>query len=168
MTDLDKKVSSEAVTPRYDQAWSISGLFGSLRYRKHNYTIYNKGDTIGHSKKPDIEETIAEYWTPSWIAHRLWRLRYLKSLSGWTLCFQTYNVIPEDSLAFVYIEENNVKELQELFSRKEASPFDCDPEGTTLLLVRRTLKPPGNTNTHGAENTHSLPFHIEAWIRVDF
>ena len=145
VTELDENASSEAVTPHYNQAWSICGLFGVLRYSKHNYAIYNKGEMIEHSRKQDIEERIGEYWTPSWIAHRLWRLRYSKSLSGWTLCFRTYNVIPKDSLAFVYIEENNVKGLQELFSRKEASPFDCHPSGKTLLLVRMTFKPSSNT-----------------------
>ena len=142
VTDLAKHASSEAVTPHYNQALSISGLFGGVRYHKRNYTIYNKGETIGHSKKQDIEERIAEYWTPSWIAHRLWRLRTHKSLAGWTLRLQAYNIIPKDSLAFVYVGENNVKGLQELFSRKEASPFDCDPSGTTLLIVRKTFKLP--------------------------
>ena len=141
VTDLDKNASSEAVTPHYDQAWSTSGLFGTLHYRKHNYAIYNKGETGGHSKKQDIEERIADYRTPSWIAHRIWRLRYSKSLSGWILCFRTYNVIPKESLAFVHAMNNNVKGLQELFSRKAASLFDCDPLGSTLLIVRRTYKP---------------------------
>lgn len=140
VTDLDENASSEAVTPHYDQAWSISGLFGALRYRKHNYAIYNKGEMIEYRKKHEIEEIITEYWTPSWIARRLWRLRTFKSSSGWTLCLQTYNVIPQDSLAIVYVEENNLKGLQELFSRKLASPFDCGPSGATLLHVRRTFK----------------------------
>ena len=144
VTDFDENASSEAVTPHYPQAWSISGLFGALRYQKHNHAIYSKGEMIEFSKKHEIEEIITEYSTPSWLTRRLWRLRTFKSSSGWTLCLQTYNIIPQDSLVFVYLKENNVKGLQELFSRKEASPFDCFSSGSTLLLVRRISKLPSH------------------------
>ncbi|KAG7005760.1 hypothetical protein G7Y79_00018g045670 [Physcia stellaris] len=140
ISNLPKNTISEIALYEYsnlDQQ-SVSRLevtdLDTIAGSKLHHIQQRRDDTIGHSKKPNIEETIAEYWTPSWIAHRLWRLRYLKSLSGWTLCFQTYNIIPEDSLTFVYIDEDNLKGLQELFSRKEASPFDCDPSGRTLLF----------------------------------
>lgn len=59
----------------------------------------------------------------------------MRASSGWTFRPRSYNCIPNDSPIFWYIEKNKVEAVQELFSRKEASPFDCDEHGRQLLSV---------------------------------
>lgn len=59
----------------------------------------------------------------------------MKSSFGWNFCPRTYNVISSDSPVFKFVENNDVKGLQALFFRMEASPFDCDDHGLPLLNV---------------------------------
>ncbi len=65
----------------------------------------------------------------------------MKASFGWTFCPRTYNIIPSDSPVFDLARKNSVKGLQELFSRKEASPFYCNENDTTLLVVRIIIGP---------------------------
>ena len=129
-------IENQIIVPsRYDQAWHIGDLFGTLRYQKRRHSRVKRRYLGYYSTKHEIEETIAEYQGPSWLVNRVWRLRAMKAMSGWTFCCQAYNVIPRDALAFVYARQNNVNGLQDLFGRNLAFPFDCDDSGWTLLYV---------------------------------
>ncbi|ERF76472.1 hypothetical protein EPUS_06134 [Endocarpon pusillum Z07020] len=46
---------------------------------------------------------------------------------------QTYNTVPTTSEAFICAKENDVMGLQKLFAAGEASPYDCDEYGWSLL-----------------------------------
>jgi hypothetical protein len=69
--------------------------------------------------------------------NRLWDMTGHSAKSGWQINIRTYNIIPEDSLAFQYILYNNIEGLQDLFKKGKASPFDVNTFGYTLLCVRQ-------------------------------
>ena len=115
--------------------WSFSSLFGTIAYSRRSY---RSKAGYGDRKIVDAEEreeTIIEIRAPSWLINRAWRIQAIKARSGWTFRPRTYNEIPEDSIVFQLIKEDDVKGLQELFVRNEASPFDCRSNGFTVLHV---------------------------------
>jgi hypothetical protein len=59
-----------------------------------------------------------------------------QATSGWQYCIQTFRAVEESALVFEFCREGNLEGLRSLFRRKEASPWDLDPEGQTPLLVR--------------------------------
>lgn len=136
-----KNETQIAVPSRYDQGRYIGELLGTLRYRNRRYHNVQRRYRGYYGTKQEIEETIVEYQGPSWLVNRAWRLRVIRALSGWTFCCQTYNVIPSDAPVIEYVRQNNVNGLQDLFSRKLASPFDCDGDNWTLLLVSMRTYP---------------------------
>ncbi len=46
-----------------------------------------------------------------------------------------YNTLSSQSLVFEYAYHGNVKGIQDLFKNQEASPFDRDEWGSSLLFV---------------------------------
>ena len=149
---LDATTSQDlvAASSRYDQAWCIGSLFRKFRYRRKRYSMIKGSDPTYFRRRQNTEEIVAEYYGPSWLINRVWRLQAFKGPSGWTFSPRTYNVVPAESLVFSYVEENNLSGLQELFSMKLASPFDCDNYGFTPLMVNILY-----------------PFHIESFKADD-
>jgi hypothetical protein len=59
-----------------------------------------------------------------------------QATSGWQYCIQTFRAVEESALVFEFCREGNLEGLRSLFRRKEASPWDRDPQGQTPLVVR--------------------------------
>lgn len=93
-----------------------------------------KNRNVTNSKK-DVEVVTVRYRSPSWLANRMWNIQAVKASYGWDTRLRAYNVVPCESPVLVYARENNVRGLQELFSERSASPFDCDDDRWTPLAV---------------------------------
>lgn len=52
------------------------------------------------------------------------------------LALSSYHIRPWDALVFDYTKKGDLPNLQRLFDKGEASPFDRNPFGETLLHVR--------------------------------
>ena len=128
----------KANNPSRNQSWSNKNIFGTFRYSKSHYSIV-KGKNTDYESKHECEEIIAQYYGPSWLTNRTWRLRAAKVSFDWTFSPRTYNIIPSNSAVFVCARNNDVKGLQSLFEKREASPFDCNEEDYTPLSVRFTV-----------------------------
>jgi hypothetical protein len=48
---------------------------------------------------------------------------------------RAYNIVPSDSPILEYVQQGNIGEVQKLFEKRKASPYDRDPYGFTLLDV---------------------------------
>ena len=48
---------------------------------------------------------------------------------------KTFNVVPKDSEVIQCVSRNDLRSLQMLFDKREASPLDVDPKGFSLLSV---------------------------------
>ena len=133
-----------AASSNYDQSWSSMNLFGTFRYSKSHYSIV-KGRNTNYESKQECEEIVAQYYGPSWLTNRTWRIRAAKTSFDWSFSPRTYNIIPENSAVFVLAQRNDVKGLQSLFGKREASPFDCNEYDFTPLIVRFTVHPENNS-----------------------
>ncbi|KAL9095878.1 MAG: hypothetical protein Q9165_001875 [Trypethelium subeluteriae] len=73
---------------------------------------------------------------PTWYAQMIWEVQLIKAISGWNFFFRKYTYQQEDSQVFRCVKAGDIKALQELFDRGEASLFDRDFEyGDTLQHV---------------------------------
>ncbi|OQD82036.1 hypothetical protein PENANT_c023G00058 [Penicillium antarcticum] len=90
-----------------------------------------------------IAQRIAQDVTPTTVTQIEWsEVTYTpvsyagtQARDGWRWGFRTYNEIREDSKTVHCVETGNLKGLQELFSSKQASPFDrVHTTGYTLLF----------------------------------
>ena len=124
-------------------SWSSKNIFGTFRYSKSHYSIV-KGKNTDYESKQECEEIIAQYDGPSWLTNRIWKIRVAKTSFDWSFSPRTYNIIGQRSAVFRCAQNNDVKGLQSLFGKREASPFDCDVYGYTPLSVRFTVHPENN------------------------
>ena len=72
----------------------------------------------------------------AWLTGRIWDVAVLRSQSGWTLDIRTWNLVPSDSPILYSCYRGNIDEVRKLLSAGQASLFDTDCDGRTLLWVR--------------------------------
>ncbi len=120
------------------QTWTTSGLFGTFHYSKRRYSVFRRRNLDEPGRREERDEIIAYYCAPAWLINRAWRIQGLHASSGWTFSPRSYNVISRSSIIFQHIVAGNVDGIQELFKRREASPYDCDEHGYSLLYVCTT------------------------------
>ena len=134
--------TSAIETPSCDQTFYIRSIFGKIMCQKRRDSIVRRYARSQYTRRQGIEEIIADYWTPSWIINRIWRFRAIKAAYGWSYFLQIYRVVPSDSPVFECAQTANIEGIQRLFSQNEASPFECDEAGRTLLVVSKTRNCP--------------------------
>jgi hypothetical protein len=80
----------------------------------------------------------ARFLIPGWLfgVSRAIEIYETRANAGWNFHIQMYNVVPYDSPIFKMAEDNCVFDIQQLFSTGQASPFDRDEYGWTVLDVR--------------------------------
>lgn len=122
---------AHALKPR-----KASYYMGTIEYFTRCFSPKNRW-AMSECRKIEVTEKIAvQYQSPSWLSSRVWEIQVTKATSGWTFRPRVYNVVPTGSPVFRYAKEGNPQGMQELFSRNEASPFDCNHMGLTVLHVR--------------------------------
>lgn len=84
---------------------------------------------------------VARYYTPIWLFRIIIEARVSSQLSGFTIQFRIYNVLPWESPIFVFAKEDNLEGLRDLLRNKKASPYDIDcKRGLTALHVSLPIK----------------------------
>ncbi|EFQ30831.1 hypothetical protein CGRA01v4_12894 [Colletotrichum graminicola] len=73
-------------------------------------------------------------WTASVQMPWSQRVRELR-WTGWQYCFHTYNIRPRSSPAFKAAEKGDLAELMKLFKTGQATPFDRNELGRSLLYL---------------------------------
>lgn len=122
--DENPEVSSwPLVKPdRQETTWSF--LFGSITYES------SKGGT----------RYVLRIQPPSWITQSIWEFESRRAHSCWhQINMRVYSIQPENAEVFRVIQYGMLDRLLEMFDKGEASPFDRDPAGASLLHVRRPL-----------------------------
>lgn len=61
---------------------------------------------------------------PPWMCSKALELSGMRVPAGWNWSFRVYNLIPATSEVVERVLENDIKGLQELFTLKQATPFD--------------------------------------------
>jgi hypothetical protein len=74
---------------------------------------------------------------PSWlIVGRDFELSGYRAPSGWNFTFRTYNLIPPSAPIWNCVASGDIVGVQRLFKEGNASPFDKNAWGRTLLDVK--------------------------------
>ncbi|EGU74294.1 hypothetical protein FOXB_15190, partial [Fusarium oxysporum f. sp. conglutinans Fo5176] len=68
-----------------------------------------------------------------WFIQRAWDLSVLRASTGWTFQLNTWNVRPMDAKIFAAVADGEVECIVESLKNKEASIYDMDPHGYSLL-----------------------------------
>lgn len=86
-------------------------------------------------------KNFARLSSPKWLSRSVWELAVERAISGWTFSLRSYRVVPFGSPVTQACLNDDVVVLQQLFSRREASPFDkfqgpsCFTNDDSLLSV---------------------------------
>ncbi len=84
----------------------------------------------------------ARIQSPVWLSRRALDVHYSASYSGWKIRLRPWTRQPASSEVFQFVEKNDIAGMQRLFESGEASPYDRDQHGWTLLHVRYFYKRP--------------------------
>jgi hypothetical protein len=89
-----------------------------------------------HSKRQ--AKLRARFLTPKWLfgVSNAIEIYGSRANAGWNFNIQVYKVVPRRSPVFELIEDDDIIGIQHLFSTGQASPFDRDEYGYTVLDVR--------------------------------
>lgn len=82
------------------------------------------------------QRTRVRVWPPSWLSSRAWEAFCGQSYGEWKFVFRAYNIVTRQSPIVACIEAGDLGGIRELFARKEATPYDKDQYGYSLLWVR--------------------------------
>jgi hypothetical protein len=70
-----------------------------------------------------------------WLSSRIIELQAVQQGSQWTFNLRPWQVVSPDSMLFDFCKEGDLRNIQRLFSKGLASPFDVTPDGDTALHV---------------------------------
>ncbi|OJI98001.1 hypothetical protein ASPVEDRAFT_440864 [Aspergillus versicolor CBS 583.65] len=87
----------------------------------------------GHAR--DEYKRKFRFRTPLILIDKLWTISVTRAFSSWGFNLQVNSVIPFSSPVLTHCWRGEITEIQRLFSAGLASPFDCDPDGWSLLHV---------------------------------
>lgn len=72
---------------------------------------------------------------PSWLSQSVCEIQSSPTLCGWTYNYRMYNIVSTKSEIIQKIRVGDKAGVLELFNSRQASPFDKDQNGQSLLFV---------------------------------
>lgn len=97
---------------------------------------FGVGTTIQRRRNAQRKTRTFHYRKVLYLMNWAWDIEVCRSHSGWNSNLRTYNIIPSGSLVFELAGTGDVRGLLDLFAKGQASPFDVDENGYSLLSVR--------------------------------
>lgn len=97
---------------------------------------FGVGATLQRRRNAQRKTRTFHYRKVLYLMNWAWDIEVCRSHSGWNSSLRTYNIIPSDSLVFKLAGGGDVRGLLDLFAKRQASPFDVDEDGCSLLSVR--------------------------------
>ncbi|KAH7276085.1 hypothetical protein B0J15DRAFT_531541 [Fusarium solani] len=111
--------------------WREPGLLGSFAYRVEE----EESEGCTHLVRRNVQVHQARLQLPRWILQKTWDFQFYRSYDGWKFQLKSWNVRPNDSPIFRYVEEGHTDLMLEAFNRNEASLYDVNEKGLTLIEV---------------------------------
>lgn len=118
-----KTVLSKTMTSRF--------FLGLVQYRAKSLKSISTATTA--NDVGEVEEKIISIEPPTWLSAQRYVVQMRRASGGWDWKLRTYNVVPPNSPVFVHCANGETESLQSLFQSGQASPFDIDPDGNTLI-----------------------------------
>ncbi|KAE8381609.1 ankyrin repeat-containing domain protein [Aspergillus bertholletiae] len=108
-------------------------LFGILSTKSEfNARLYQKKASTSNIESESEKRTFKLRFA-RWFRFGIIELQALKQWGSWIYQLRHYHVIPSDSLLFQFCLDGDLTNVQRLFSKRLASPFDLSPKGQTVL-----------------------------------
>ncbi|KAH0601392.1 hypothetical protein MHUMG1_00266 [Metarhizium humberi] len=120
--------SSSSLLERQTLEWVPSSLFGGVRTSRSSHSIQNQ-DGLGEK----VQITKVRFRFPCWLSQTVWDMLACRSTHGMTWKISSWNIRPWDSLIFRAASHGDFEDVAKLISDGEASLYDRDDEGLTLL-----------------------------------
>jgi hypothetical protein len=81
------------------------------------------------------------YWEfsfqlPSWISLKIYEMKSASTYAGWNISLTSWSIVQSTSEVFLRVAACDAEGLQQMFQNGNASPYDRDEEGYSLLQVR--------------------------------
>ncbi|RSL92543.1 hypothetical protein CDV31_015125 [Fusarium ambrosium] len=111
--------------------WRKPGVMGSFTYRAEE----EESQECTHLSRRNIRVYQARLQLPRWILQKTWDFQFYRSYDGWRFQLKNWNIRPNDSPIFRFVEEGRTDLVLEAFDRNEASLYDVDEDGKTLIQV---------------------------------
>lgn len=89
---------------------------------------------LAHTKSTGAWQ--AQLQVPKWLSTSVYEFMSAPAIAGWTYSYRIYNIIPDDSEIIKKIASGDLIGVREMFSNRDASPFDRNAAGRSLLYVR--------------------------------
>lgn len=70
-----------------------------------------------------------------WFIQTSWDLSVLRASTGWTFQLNTWNIRPWGTEIFLAVKDGQVEYIVESLKNRQASIYDMDPYGNSLLHV---------------------------------
>lgn len=127
---------------------SVKDFFGGRIYIQTDVycvttRLCSNGDTP-HNNHVLEHETSFTYHPAPWYLRMFLNfgvnVLFMKASQGWQYKIQTFRAVPYDSLIFDFCEKGNLDGVRTLLGRREASPWDVNPEGWTPLHVSHAFR----------------------------
>jgi hypothetical protein len=118
------------------QAYRRKGCGTShLRSKSYEPTYFGRF-WVETSSKGDCQHFFLQ--PPSWMAMKVWEAELRTASSGWQkfAAVRSYNIRPSNSFVFQCVKSDKYDDLSHLFSSREASRFDRDQDGYSLIYAR--------------------------------
>lgn len=106
------------------------GLLGSFAFQS-----YEVVESASMHYVPDKARFFQARIHMPWFMQRSWDLSVLRASTGWTFQLNTRNIRPWDAKIFHAVQLGEVENIIELLKNKEASIYDVNPEGMSLLEI---------------------------------
>lgn len=128
--------------------WKKPGLLGGFTYRveeeasegcthlarKNVQGLWPPIASAGNHSDMNIVHQ-ARLQLPHWMLQKTWDFQFYRSYDGWKFQLKNWNVRPNDSAIFRFVQEGRTDLVLDAFDRNEASLYDVDEDGKTLIEV---------------------------------
>ena len=120
------------------QKWLAPSFFGAITWKYKNDANGRSDDQSSNYMGRRSELTV-QVRSPTWFSQKAWDLILCNSYSGFNFHSRVYSIVPMDAPIFQCVKKGDLPGMYELFDKGQASPFDRDASGRTLLQVSSTL-----------------------------
>lgn len=72
---------------------------------------------------------------PHWMLQKTWDFQFYRSYDGWKFQLKNWNIRPNNSPIFRFVQMGRTDLILEALDRNEASLYDVNEDGDTLIEV---------------------------------
>jgi hypothetical protein len=126
----------DQLTPQPRQGYIIAADNKSFYTTEEDYMALDGVDFDSFQRTSSArssKSTALRLKFPTWLRSQVWEFHFRQAMRGWDFSIRSYRTIPKDANIFLAIKLGDLAQVRQLLSSGEASIFDRDPWGGTLL-----------------------------------